>query len=627
MVQIDDLQQDENQDRDARKVSWGHWFTYVNAIVAVVLGFGYLLPGLGSYGANELAFLVIYGIGQFALVSFILFLMLVFPLAFVIRPCWLFRLYAAAVATLSMTLLVLDLIFFHKYNIHLSRFTFELALSDAKSLLSVPHTHLIPSVILVFVLEVVVAQWLWSRRTRAITRLVARSSAALMLVSFFVGQFIYIWADAYNYQLITQHRSLYPLSYPTTAKGFLQRYGIVDVEQVQQASLQANQQAAGLNIDPIPLATEIADAERFNVLLVVVQGWRADALRATVTPHLYATAQHSAHFSEHFSVGNNAKDSLFATLYGLHGSYLNTALDATMHSPLLDAFDRLGYQLSSYSMGDTVGDALRPEVLHPNLHHHSNPAGISASTSDSELVTDFSRWLKQRSLSEPYFAQLYLSSAKGFAIPTGFEPPFQPDLEGFPLFGNVEEYYQTQIVNRYYNALNYIDSLWVELESQLQNDPQWQNTVVIITSDHGMQLNDNDLGIWGYNANYSPFQTHVPLIYVVPGAEQGIDVTYTTSHYDLLPTLLSRFVPPQTDWHNYGEGLPLSTATGRDLLLLGNERHFALREPDRISELRRNKDAVIYDLNYNELKHSQLRAKPMRKALEAMGRFYQRNSN
>jgi hypothetical protein len=38
------------------------------------------------------------------------------------------------------------------------------------------------------------------------------------------------------------------------------------------------------------------------------------------------------------------------------------------------------------------------------------------------------------------------------------------------------------------------------------------NTIVIITADHGQEFNENKLNFWGHNGNFTKYQTQVPLI-------------------------------------------------------------------------------------------------------------------
>ena len=51
---------------------------------------------------------------------------------------------------------------------------------------------------------------------------------------FIATHLIYAWADAYLYRPITMQRSNFPLSYPMTARSFLEKHGFLDGEEYTQ---------------------------------------------------------------------------------------------------------------------------------------------------------------------------------------------------------------------------------------------------------------------------------------------------------------------------------------------------------------------------------------------------------
>ncbi|MDE9450375.1 alkaline phosphatase family protein [Aliiroseovarius sp. Z3] len=86
----------------------------------------------------------------------------------------------------------------------------------------------------------------------------------------------------------------------------------------------------------------------------------------------------------------------------------------------------------------------------------------------------------------------------------------------------------------------------------LKNSGQWDNTLLIVTADHGEMLGDHHA--WGkhnvYDAAY-----HTPLIIHAPGCAKGYEVDMPTESIDLTPTIL--------DW--VGQSVP-NSMDGRSLL-------------------------------------------------------------
>ena len=79
-----------------------------------------------------------------------------------------------------------------------------------------------------------------------------------------------------------------------------------------------------------------------------------------------------------------------------------------------------------------------------------------------------------------------------------------------------------------------------------------ENTIVIVTSDHGEEFNDNHAGWWGHSGNFTRYQTQVPLVFYFPGRAPR-RVTQMTAHVDVPTTLLEEV---------FTAGRPTTTATG-----------------------------------------------------------------
>jgi membrane-anchored protein YejM (alkaline phosphatase superfamily) len=93
-------------------------------------------------------------------------------------------------------------------------------------------------------------------------------------------------------------------------------------------------------------------------------------------------------------------------------------------------------------------------------------------------------------------------------------------------------------LNDYQNSLHYIDSLFEQIHQTLINTGQDKNTVIIITSDHGEEFNDNKQGFLGHSSNFTKAQTTVPLVMHIPGQKRLIRETNRSAHVDIVPTLL-----------------------------------------------------------------------------------------
>ena len=75
------------------------------------------------------------------------------------------------------------------------------------------------------------------------------------------------------------------------------------------------------------------------------------------------------------------------------------------------------------------------------------------------------------------------------------------------------------VIAAYDNGLNYIDSQVGELLQFLERSPEWSNTYVIITADHGEGFGEHDTYTHGWDLYREVL--HVPLIVAGPGIPAG----------------------------------------------------------------------------------------------------------
>ena len=83
----------------------------------------------------------------------------------------------------------------------------------------------------------------------------------------------------------------------------------------------------------------------------------------------------------------------------------------------------------------------------------------------------------------------------------------------------------------YKNAVRYTDDLIQEVLDYLNSKNLLGNTIVVISSDHGDEFNDNKLNFWGHGGNFTDAQIKVPLVIHWPG-KKSANVEYVTSHLD-----------------------------------------------------------------------------------------------
>ncbi|XP_077277378.1 iduronate 2-sulfatase isoform X2 [Temnothorax americanus] len=96
----------------------------------------------------------------------------------------------------------------------------------------------------------------------------------------------------------------------------------------------------------------------------------------------------------------------------------------------------------------------------------------------------------------------------------------------------IPEKFAKQIIQSYYAAVSYIDNIIGKLIHQLYVSTIRENTIVILTSDHGWALGEH--AVWSKYSNFD-VAVHVPLIISIP------TVTSDTDNYSAIPTDHTRY--------------------------------------------------------------------------------------
>ena len=126
------------------------------------------------------------------------------------------------------------------------------------------------------------------------------------------------------------------------------------------------------------------------------------------------------------------------------------------------------------------------------------------------------------------------STHYGYHWPEDFELPYKEfyDQSTVPAFPDEEEI--DLIKKRYYNSLGWVDFQIGEFVAQLKKQGRYENSLIIITGDHGEEFYEN--GSWFHSSSLLPAQTQVPLFIKWPKGV-GAPEHPSASHLDLVPTL------------------------------------------------------------------------------------------
>jgi membrane-anchored protein YejM (alkaline phosphatase superfamily) len=163
-----------------------------------------------------------------------------------------------------------------------------------------------------------------------------------------------------------------------------------------------------------------------------------------------------------------------------------------------------------------------------------------------------------------------------------------------------------------------VDSLVGEAFAALDSRGLLENSVVIVTGDHGQEFNDNGQNYWGHASNFTRFQTGVPMLLHAPGLEPKV-YQHRTTHFDVMPTVMRDYLGCNEPFSTYSVGNPLFEPGGRETIVMSEYADFAIMHANRTAIVRKH-GMEVRDANYVEL-DMDLDPKAIAAALEQKTRF------
>ncbi|PQJ39767.1 hydrolase [Vibrio campbellii] len=593
-------------ERVSRLVGWGHWFAFFNIVASMLIGTRYIVQSPWPETLMGQFYLSVSWVGHFGFLVFALYLLVLFPLTFVLPSRKLFRLVAVIFATVGQTVLLIDTQAYQSINLHLNPVVWELLFSEDKSAISSDLQHLFVVMPLIFLVQLALSEWVWRKQRKLSHKHVGRPLAAVFFLSFMTSHLVYIWADAYFYNPITSQRSNFPLSYPMTAKSFMEKHGLLDREEYLKR-LAENQGNIDLVSYPLEKLEFNRRGNKLNVLMISVNNLRADALNQDEMPNLYKFAQDNQNFTNHYSSSNDTYGA-FGLFYGLPSSYASSIKAQGSAPVLLDVLKDQDYSFGLFS-GNGFEDDLYSEVIFRGLNLANDLDGTQAHT-DKQSIAAWNLWLTEQA-KQPWFSYIEVTTVDNF--------------ESEPMAANEEMPASERFKKAYEQSVKSADKTVAEIIADLEAKDLLANTIVVITSNHGSEFNETNTNSWGANSNYSRYQLQVPMVIHWPGMLPA-EFTHSTSHLDLSVTLLQDMLGVSSNPYDYSSGRNLFDESRRRWILAGDTREIALITGSQTTVIDKFGNYKLYDSNYKRLRETSPKLPVLMQGLTELQRFYSKSN-
>jgi len=475
-------------------ISWSHWFTFFNIIAAIALSSFYLFSEVAPETFLGQVYLVVTWVSHMGFLTFMSFVLILFPLILLIPHTKFIRSSASVIYTIGLLLLLLDGFIYSRLGYHLN------ASSSEQIIALITHqidqnqrgfwfvSLVLCLVILTF--ELVISNYAWKHLRQLQKTTFAKPVISVFVSAFFISHLTHIWADAnLDYDILRQDTVL-PLSYPSTAKTLLTKYGMFNREDYIERK--TSPLSFTDNVPPYPAfngqCASSTEVDR-SVFLVVT---KAQLTKTQVDQFARRAQSSSIKFNSHIDTALNS-DAWFNLFYSLPTIYQSEIL-AQNTSPLLFQAINAASLDTSYTL---IGE---------NTSLESN---IESSWRDKL----FSRKSTLKDISSLIFADKLNSFNKGLHL----------------IYFNDEDPYQFQL---------FMDALLLAQQQRNVQDFIWVSSI-------------------GNNKPLTSLSIK-PAMLIAPTSKRSKEIDVLTSHMDLQPTLMKRWLDCDIAPQTYSNGVDMA---------------------------------------------------------------------
>ncbi|EEW8431086.1 cardiolipin transport protein PbgA [Escherichia coli] len=556
------------REKVSQMVSWGHWFALFNILLSLFIGSRYLFIADWPTTLAGRIYSYVSIIGHFSFLVFAAYLLILFPLTFIVGSQRLMRFLSVILATAGMTLLLIDSEVFTRFHLHLNPIVWQLVINPDENEMARDWQLMFISVPVILLLELVFATWSW-QKLRSLTRRrrFARPLAAFLFIAFIASHVVYIWADANFYRPITMQRANLPLSYPMTARRFLEKHGLLDAQEYQRRLIeQGNPDAVSVQYPLSELRYRDMGTGQ-NVLLITVDGLNYSRFEKQM-PALAGFAEQNISFTRHMSSGNTTDNGIFGLFYGISPSYMDGILSTRTPAALITALNQQGYQLGLFSSDGFTSPLYRQALL----SDFSMPS--VRTQSDEQTATQWINWLGRYAQEDNrWFSWVSFNGT------------------------NIDDSNQQAFARKYSRAAGNVDDQINRVLNALRDSGKLDNTVVIITAGRGIPLSEEE-----ETFDWSHGHLQVPLVIHWPGTPAQ-RINALTDHTDLMTTLMQRLLHVSTPASEYSQGQDLFNPQRRHYWVTAADNDtLAITTPKKTLVLNNNGKYRTYNLRGERVK-------------------------
>ncbi|TQR41863.1 hypothetical protein DMB95_02825 [Campylobacter sp. MIT 12-8780] len=521
------------------------------------------------------------GVAHFYLYFFLINLVLAYPLFLVLKNKMVLAFFITCLINIFAHIILLtDAHIFYLYRFHLSFAMLDLFFNAGGEVISLSTQTVLAIIIkvLVIIFYVVFASLfaLYLAQNKSHKRFFVLV-LPLMIVLYLSVNFIHALSMAKQDLAIINLANRLPLYKPLTMNSFLRKFGIV-AQEGQNEKFKVLE-SGYFDYPKKPLEYEDASL-KYNVLLLLSDSLRADMLNATNMPFTTEFAKNASVYTNHYSSSNSTRGGIFGLFYGLPPSYWQVALTSGKSAALIQAVKDQNYSLGVFTTANLYKPEFHQTIFAAVENLRMGSKGETFLEREENTIEDFHKFIQNHDKNKRFFSFVFLDNIHAYTFPDEFAR-FKPYSSINHLSLNAQSD-ASEYFNLYQNAVLYTDANFKRIIEILKENQLYENTIIIISADHGEEFNEDKDNHWGHNSDFKDYQVKIPLI--VKWGEQNKSATIhtKTSVYDISTTLMQEVFRVKNNSLDYSIGENLFHLTNRPYVLAGSYTENAVIEDERI---------------------------------------------
>ena len=515
---------------------------------------------------------------------------------------------------------------FQIYHFHINGFVLDMLFSEGAGDIFVFSFWLYAKAILIFIC-VCLAIFCLYRLSAYITKKTRKTKKVYLcsLYSFIgiiiLSQGIHIYGAATMKTSILECNTYLPYYFPISMNSTLDKWGIIDKKQI--ANINFKDKTSPLSYPINKLTSNNNKISKPNIVIIAIDSWNYRTMTKECMPNVWEFKEKAEYFSNHLSSRNGTRGGIFGLFTGLSSYYWKSFEYSSLKPIFIEQLQKHDYKIQIYPSATFQSPPFDRMFFKGMKDINTSTKGRTVYERDCNITNNFISDLpKYKKADKPFFAFLFYDMAHAISIPKEKNNHFLPawDYADYSKLTNNTD--PLPFYNLYRNCIYQIDSLVAKVLNSLKENNLLDNTIILITGDHGQEFNENKKNYWGHSGNYTKYQIQVPLILYYPKVESKT-FTHRTTHYDIVPTLLHKALGINNSPKDYSMGEYLHNKSSRGWHVVGNDLNYAfITEEGYIIEKEGNGYVKVYDKNLNLQKNYKLSPKLINENLLKLNRFF-----